>query len=612
MEKISYKYDEDKICLQPNSGLRSLQSLPVPMPSGDAPFDVKRPSGLPAKSSDFQGSPTATVPKKPKNQTESDQISTIAKNENTNSELNIKTLDSQSKNCTVDDPTFILTPSTSSDNIIEKGLLPPQKLEKCKKCDDGYFMVSKSENSTSCISCQGNTFFNVGTSSCLECPEGTSSIKLLTISGHSQHARSQFKHNHCYSEKDGKLLENKGCAGWVFRSHGITSGSRNLNKVKKILVKKVQVKKFNTAFMNLEFYISELDPTHKEEFIVKINNSEESFKNFSLEKNSKKITRQYPLYSGENEISFIYSRDSSISTPTDVDKYSVIIRKLEIQGSNEGSGISCSDCDKSSIKVISEGQVKCKSCPIGKTPNDKKDECIVCPVGFISDNCNSCPKFTHINKSGTCELKHTLHNKKVALNFDMSDFNKKIDTECSDHNEICYNSFLGPIKGHTKGDLFFMSYGQRNLINVTDFSYNVTDSFIPDGHVFALFNQKSHKDEKHFENTKILKNIGNQISRVQLIYALDQMDIKALNIVELNSIFSNSGIMIEYSNGEYCRDSTKYKSYLFMYCDKNSSNHSPRLAKVSDDGCTFFFEIKSVNLCPICTKFQTIPFTVIF
>jgi hypothetical protein len=610
MEQVSYRYDEGKNCISPNSSLRYLQSITIPLPSGDEPFEVELPSGLPAKSNESPGSPTATVPKKPKNQTvaEADQT-TIPKNETGSSESNILTLGSQNKNCTIDDPNFIQVPSPS-DPLIEKGLLPSQKSEKCKKCPDGYFMVkSESDNTTSCNSCQGNTFYNPESSTCLECPTGTSSIKILTITGHSKKARNQFKHNHCFSEKDGQLLENKGCAGWVFRSHGITSGSRNLNKVKKTLVKKVQVNNANTASMDLEFFISELDSAHKEEFIVKINNSEESFKNYPQSSN-KKIIRQYPLNYGENEISFIYSRDSFSSTPTDVDKYSVIIRKIVIEGSNEGSALSCSDCDKNSIKVTTDGQVRCKSCPIGKTPNDKKDECILCPIGYMSDNCNSCPIFTHINKSGSCELKHTLHNKKVALKFDMSDFNKKLDTECSNHNEICYNSFLGPIKGHQKGDLFFMSYGQRNLINVTDFSYNVTDSFMPDGHVFALFNQQSHKDEKHFENTKILKNIGNQISRVQLIYSLDQMDVKALNIVELNTIFSNSGIMIEYSNGEYCRDSTKYKSYLFMYCDKNSSNHSPRLAKISEDGCTFFFEIKSNKVCPICTKFQTVPFTV--
>jgi hypothetical protein len=158
--------------------------------------------------------------------------------------------------------------------------------------------------------------------------------------------------------------------------------------------------------------------------------------------------------------------------------------------------------------------------------------------------------------------------------------------------------------------LFFMSFSERDSINVTDFSYNITESFIPRGHVYALFNEKSHQDERHFENNKILKNIGNHISRVQLISALEESDAKALNSMNLNSIFEKTGVMIEYAQGEYCKETTKYKSYLFLYCDKSSNSHSPRLVKTSKDGCTFYFEVKSVNVCPICTKYQSLPLTV--
>ena len=113
---------------------------------------------------------------------------------------------------------------------------------------------------------------------------------------------------------------------------------------------------------------------------------------------------------------------------------------------------------------------------------------------------------------------------------------------CNNHLEICYKSFLGPIKKGVDSSLFFMSPFISEIINITDFSY-ISDNNSPNGYIFALFSKDViNKNSQIFkvENTKVIKNLGKKIAYIKMFpYTND-------------SIISRDGFVIKYNDGDIC------------------------------------------------------------
>lgn len=466
-----------------------------------------------------------------------------------------------------------------------------------------------------CESCPGNFSLDTKTNMCVECPKGADITKLLTITGHTKDARSLFNNNICYtySFKTSRMEENKSCTGWVFRSDGIYSGLKVINRSWKVLTKTVQVDK-TSASLSIDVTINELSNEHNESFIVKINEVEDKYSQIPKNSEKKNLKKQYTLNQGYNEIEFIFIKDRELNSNSLTEEVpAVIINKITIEGSNEGAGIQCSDCTVDSLKIKKDGKTICKPCEKGFIPNDKRDTCRKCTKeDSFNVNCRNCPLHTETTNYLYCNLNTILHEKRAGLKFDLKDINNQLVSGCKGtENELCYNTFLGPIRDPKENNLFYLSYSQSNEIAIKDFSFNITDGYLPKGHIFSLFHlDSSYQQNTHVDNTKMLKNIGSHIQTVEMISQPNNHLKRELESKNLTNIFNNTGLMIKYTDGEHCKESERFRSYLFLYCSKSRKDHSPRLTKKSENGCAFFFEMYSYEACPFCVKNQTDKITV--
>lgn len=180
----------------------------------------------------------------------------------------------------------------------------------------------------------------------------------------------------------------------------------------------------------------------------------------------------------------------------------------------------------------------------------KGSECIRCPQntyndGFTGGKCIQCPTFTVPNKDRNgCILLDTLHNRKYLLKINTVSVKEQIDNLCNKDIEICYGSFMGPIKKSNTEGLFFISPFDSYSINITDFTYIRADENNSLGYVYGLFpTNRINKNSQTLtvENTKVLENLGRKISNIKLFFYMNNTDI------------SRDGFFIKYKEGNICR-----------------------------------------------------------
>ena len=598
VEDIIYKFDESLICNKKSKQFRTLQKIPaVPAPSADLPpkptppapsADLPPKPAPPAPSADL---PPGNIKIKPENPEKSAEI---LKN-NPKSQANKNKLETK--------PIFQLN-DTVSTYFIKNSTPPENKKEKCKACSEGYFIMPNSTNKI-CESCLPNSIFDTVANKCVLCQDGSQPIKLLSITGHTKQVSKLFDSNVCSLFKGDKFKISKGCPGWIFRSHGIHSGVVVPQKVEKVLKKSVNIIEEIGAFISVNFTITRLDETLIEEFSIYINGEEvESFKShrhdFHID-----YFKFYPLAKGSNGIEFIYKKEESNNTQIEnANIFSVIITEIKIQGSDQGAGKKCFECPEDSYKVNNQGQLSCVKCKKGTLPD--QDKCVPCPSSSTNSNCLQCPEFTNVDNS-ECILYGVIHIKNVFLKYDIFDLSSSVQHECKDHNEICYNTFIGPIRDNIYKDMFFISFNKSDLIKISDFNYKQSPlGFNSKGHIFALFSSGSDEDYGPTKKNKILSNIGASISDVKVFYIPNKEFDKLVSpSTESKNIFDKNGVMIKYSNGDYCNDKKRYQSYLFVKCQNSDENYAPKLVKKSKDGCVFYFEWLSKAGCPVCTIQET-------
>lgn len=230
-------------------------------------------------------------------------------------------------------------------------------------------------------------------------------------------------------------------------------------------------------------------------------------------------------------------------------------------------------------------------------------------ITYVTEIDTSCPDFSILNKTDNkCNLLDVLHNKKHMLLFNLKELHKGFSRICNESSEICYKNFIGPINDHKNHDLFFISFNEREKINVQDFSY-ILDTSSPikeSGYLFGLFNNRNTKNIDDtdniikIDNIKILKNLGTKLDKVLLIPGIPYTH----NI--------SYGIMLNYKNGDICLDdpSKNYTSYLFISCAKFGYYTSPKYLGKVNNNCTYIFEWENRYGCPVCLRKNTTEYPV--
>jgi hypothetical protein len=246
----------------------------------------------------------------------------------------------------------------------------------------------------------------------------------------------------------------------------------------------------------------------------------------------------------------------------------------------------------------------CTKCSSGLT-NDDKSSCIGENKPIVPQNYtdilkpDQCPDFTIYDVyHRQCNLDSYIHNKLFKSRYVLRGMKEQLEIDCDEETEICYQNFIGPIKG-TNG-LFFMSLFERDMINITDFTIINEDDDLTKGHIFALMNLedgmtgkliKTNKGKNLKNNIKIMKNFGSSIERVYI-----------------SRVLGNEGLVVNYTNGDICLSdhSQRYSTVLFIICDKGVSHKTPKyLGTLNNNNCTHVFELLSQHGCPSCVKNET-------
>jgi hypothetical protein len=171
-----------------------------------------------------------------------------------------------------------------------------------------------------------------------------------------------------------------------------------------------------------------------------------------------------------------------------------------------------------------------------------------------------------------------LHSKRYLTKIFAGTFKEQSDNLCGKNLEICYGSFIGPIKKTGLDSLYFVSPFEVGFINITDFDYEIPEDNANFGHMFGLFpfNKLSKKSSVTVQNTKVLKNLGRKFDYIKLFSYLN------------NTPITRDGFIVKYKDGDTClTNPTKlYESYIFFICDKTKDVRAPRLIAI-DDGKQF-------------------------
>jgi hypothetical protein len=244
----------------------------------------------------------------------------------------------------------------------------------------------------------------------------------------------------------------------------------------------------------------------------------------------------------------------------------------------------------------------CTQCSSGLTSQDQST-CLgeikpILPQNFTDVlKPEYCPDFTIYDTTlKQCNLGEFIHNKLYKSRYVLRGMKQQLEMDCDDDTEICYQNFIGPIKG--ENGLFFMSLFERDMINITDFSIINEDDDLNKGHIFGLMNLedgmtgksiKTEKGKNLKNNIKIMKNMGSNIQKVFI-----------------SRVLGNEGLVLNYTNGDVCLidDSQRYSTVLFITCDKGAAHKSPKYLGTVNN-CTHVFELLSQHGCPSCVKNET-------
>ena len=366
-----------------------------------------------------------------------------------------------------------------------------------------------------------------------------------------------------------------------------------LNDVhEKILQKSIRFK--TSGYINIKL---DLNLDESEIFKIKVNSNIEILTGIK-----KDIIKKYTVKPGEVSLSFIYEKSSNFLKFEN----SIIIKEIIIYGSEISNEVILIKCPKG---TISKDQcLHCVYCNENEIPNEQQTQCIRCNNGLhtlINDEykCIECPPYSYYD-GNKCLLNEVIFQENNKLRFNLYPIKEYIFRLCNDQSGLlCYdNSFIGPISNFNEEDnsnqrtLFFISLFEPKNINITDFIYDEDSFSIKSGHIFGLFtvNQPKFTNEIFidpnltYNNTKIKKNLGKSIKKIEII---DQ---------ETNT-FNELGLLMEFNEGDTCiTDKDKnYKVYLYLKCNKFEIS-SPKLINIKDNNCTYVFEWISSYACKNC------------
>lgn len=434
---------------------------------------------------------------------------------------------------------------------------------------------------------------------------------------------------------------------WYVKSNKIISRQYNPNNVAFVLTKSFKL--LDNGLLNYKFNIdsdyylkNNLTNSEQETFSITINGIEiekhYANQSITIEKNfvfSELKTAyynntSYNKYSKNNEVKnnyylqLIYNR----TTSENIDNF-VTISKLEILGiDSSNSDALCINCNFKFNQADVLNKFK-KYCKTHNNNYESKDN------NYISYNIKNdiknitCPRYTTYNENKYCKLNDIVLNKPFELLFNV----KGIKEELLKTNNIYYEFFdsslvsssinnnlsneynmLGPIEVNSNN--YYSSENDLIYFNIFDnFNYNFNNKFITtkytnlkSGHFFLVEQEKdtfqstiiNNKNNTSLINinSKIIYNIGSIITNVSVIPHTNEINLE------------NYGILIEYSNGDICKENIniKYKTVLIIYCNKDISMSKPYF--VSYDNCTFYFVYYSKFGCPNCIdneieKFKT-------
>ena len=275
-----------------------------------------------------------------------------------------------------------------------------------------------------------------------------------------------------------------------------------------------------------------------------------------------------------------------------------ILEMLTITNTVHGGGQICKAC--SDGFMVQEGDnLVCKNCGSGMQLNSN-NECEQCPDSYYKtsndhyEKCKECPILTKPNDKRThCIPQNVITNYPLKQKFILSNYEKYQNDLCKFTNNLCSNSFYGPIKestnimlkNQTQPYLYFISILQPALFSNNDFTYKYKTN-INESYIYVLENDKDSNDK-----TKILTSLGKEIDYIKMILT-----------------HNKKGVVIKYINGDKCNEnpSQNYETIIFLNCTKEQNElmnfHSPKF--IFKKQCTFYFEWSSKMGCPLCKLSQ--------
>jgi hypothetical protein len=400
-------------------------------------------------------------------------------------------------------------------------------------------------------------------SPCPKCEGNTIPVHQMLIKP-GFYVKSLFNENSC---KANGIIDPY-CPGFVFTSSGVSNGTVQAGYKKHL---KMSFELITDGYVELDLSLKHL--SDKEEFSFKLNDKEEKFTNISEVRDR---PLKVSLGPGIYELEFTF-----INNGSNVTQENVVINKIVIDGTTEGTITKCFKCPGGSTKVKSDNLYKCIKCPSGYTLSN----------GKCAESNVTCPAFTY-KLNNSCNLDDIVHNKEYGLRYNIMDLKENVERHCTNDNELCDGKFFGPIKDVSTNNIYYISFATREKINLSDFFYTTDKDYIDNGHVFMLKNGVTN-------SSKVLQNMGRSIESVKLIPYVND-----------NPYFKKPGILISYTEGELCdaHEGKHYRSYIFIYCTKLPHSDSPKLYK--QDDCTFIFEWENYQICPFCLKSNIKPINV--
>jgi hypothetical protein len=286
-----------------------------------------------------------------------------------------------------------------------------------------------------------------------------------------------------------------------------------------------------------------------------------------------------PLAVGKRRLKWL-----CVHTESENEDEACVIYRILVVGTDNGGANQCLPCAKGSVSK--EPTDFCQVCDQGFEADETRTQCNACESGTyatVDHECVKCPEglqasFDHrqCQLDGELVVENTtfLIRNLTAVDGHPPAFCSKPDMKMS-----CFNSFIGPVQGF--GNSFYLSVLSPSTESMSSFpqlTHNLSYAFgILNRSQFSLSQPLDRPSSCGQDYNSILVNLGSEVTAASP---------------------SVSGLVLNYSNGDWCDENTRFASSIYFVCDKEEVEGWPLYMGFQD--CVFQFLWPTVYACPVC------------